>query len=113
MVHFRELLDYAVGHLQHAISLNPRFAPAYVRLADLYVQDASRLEEALPLLRRATEIEPDNAAYWVDLGRLLVRLHRLEEAQAAGQQGLAVVRAASSRRLVEGFLCEFEPGCPR
>lgn len=105
--------EESVGHLQRAISLNPRFAPAYVRLADHYAQGASRLEEALPLLRRATEIEPDHAAYWVDLGRLLLRLHRLEEAQAAGQQGLAVVRAASSRRLVEAFLGEFEPGGPR
>ena len=80
-----------------------------MRLAELYAQDAGRLEEALPLLRRATEIEPDNAAYWVDLGRLLLQLHRLEDAQAAGQQGLAVVRAASSRGLVEAFLREFEP----
>ena len=99
----------AEAHLQRAINLEPEFAQAYVRLAELYAQDAGRLEEALPLLRRATEIEPDNAAYWVNLGRLLLQLQRVEEAQAAGQQGLAVVRAASSRGLVEAFLREFEP----
>jgi tetratricopeptide (TPR) repeat protein len=125
------VLVRAEDHLQRAIDLNPGFAPAYVRLADLYAQHASRvtklrkpsseerscepreaslLEEALPLMRRATELEPDNAAHWVDLGRLLLRLHRLEEAREAGRQGLAVVRAASSRELVEAFLRELEGG---
>lgn len=99
----------AEGLLRRAIDLNAEFAPAYVQLADLYGQSAGRMEEALSLMRRATELEPDNAAYWVDRGRLLLRLHRVEEAQAAGQQGLAVVRAASARELVEAFLREFEP----
>jgi tetratricopeptide (TPR) repeat protein len=99
--------DSAEGYLRHAVELNPGFAEAFVRLADIYVR-AGRLQEALPLLRRATDIEPDNSAYWVALGRLLVRLDQPDEAWAAGRQGLAAARSARSRELLEGFTRELE-----
>jgi tetratricopeptide (TPR) repeat protein len=99
----------AEGYLRRAVELNPGFAEAYVRLADIYVRDGDRLPEGLQLLRRATEIEPDNGAYWVALGRLLVRLDQPNEAMAAGRQGLATARSAQSRELLEGFMGELEP----
>ncbi len=92
--------------LRRAIDLNPGFAEAYVRLADLYAQEeVGRLEEALPLMRTATELEPDNVGYWVDLGKLLLRLNRSDEAREVGRRGLAVApRSAGSRELLEAFL---------
>ena len=99
----------AEDYLRRAIGLNPGFAEPYVRLADLYAQDAGRVEEALPLVRRATELEPENAAYWLDLGKLLLRLHRSDEARNVGRQGLAVASwSNSSRELLEAFLRELE-----
>ncbi len=100
----------AEEYLRHAIDLDPGFAPAYVRLADLYARQADRVEEALPLRRRATELEPENAAYWVEFGKLLVRLNRPGEAREAGERGLASARSASSRGLVGAFLRDLEQG---
>jgi tetratricopeptide (TPR) repeat protein len=91
--------------LRRAIDLNPTFAEAYVRLADVYTQETGRLEEALPLMRRATEIEPDNAGYWLDFGKLLLGLNRPDEARDMGRRGLAVAAwSESSRCLLEAFL---------
>jgi tetratricopeptide (TPR) repeat protein len=91
--------------LRCAIDLNPGFAESYVRLADVYSQEPDRLEEALPLVRRATELEPDNAAYWLDLGKLLLRLHRTDEAREVGRQGLTVASwSPGSRELLGAFL---------
>ena len=94
----------AEDYLRRAIDLDPRFAPAYSRLAGLYAQQEARLGDALPLQQRATELEPENPAYWVDLGRLLASLKRPAEAREAGAKGLAAARSVSSRRLVETFL---------
>ncbi|MFH1269030.1 MAG: tetratricopeptide repeat protein, partial [Planctomycetota bacterium] len=92
--------------LRRAIELNPAFAPAYARLADLYARDEGRASEAVPLARRAAELEPDNPGYWLDLGKLLLRLDRPREAREAGERGLAAARSASVRRAVEAFLRE-------
>jgi tetratricopeptide (TPR) repeat protein len=98
----------AEDYLRQAVELNPGFAEAYVRLADIYGQEPDRLGEALQLMRRATDLEPDNSAYWVALGRLLVRLDQPGAARAAGRQGLVAARSARSRKLLEGFMRELE-----
>jgi tetratricopeptide (TPR) repeat protein len=96
--------------IRRAIDLNPAFAEAYVRLADIYAQEAGRLEEALPLMRRATEIEPDNAGYWLDFGKLLLGLNRPDEARDMGRRGLAVAAwSEASRGLLEAFLRRLAP----
>ena len=97
-------------YLRRAIDLDPGFAPAYVRLAALYTRQADRLEAALPLMRRATELEPENAAYWVEFGKLLVSLDRPGEALEARQRALASARSTGSRRLVEAFLRNLDQG---
>ncbi len=94
--------------LGRAIELNSRFAPAYARLANLYSQGGVGLEAVLPLMRRATELEPENASYWVELGSVLSRLHRSGEAREALKQGLAQSRSARGRRLLELALADLE-----
>lgn len=62
----RQLVE---NHLRRAIDLNPAFAPAYIRLADMYVV-AGRTADALPLLERAAALEPEDAAARAQLERL-------------------------------------------
>lgn len=57
------------NHLRRAIDLNPAFAPAYIRLADMYVE-AGRPADALRLLERAAALEPEDAATRAQLERL-------------------------------------------
>ena len=68
-----------------------------------------QLEAAATLARRAAQLDPDNGAYWIGLGQLLVRLDRLENARAAGENGLVAARSAEVRELARAFLESLEP----
>jgi tetratricopeptide (TPR) repeat protein len=59
----------AEDDLRRAIDLNPAFAPAYSRLAEISIQ-AGRPADALPLLERAVALEPEDAAARALLERL-------------------------------------------
>lgn len=93
-------------YLRKSIDLSKSFAPAYSRLAAVYASEEGRSDDALTLLVRTTELEPEDPAYWVDLGRFLSGRNRTVEARQAGEKGLAVARSVSARRLVEKFLNE-------
>jgi tetratricopeptide (TPR) repeat protein len=108
--YYRALIDARRREhdLRRAIELNPAFAPAYAQLADLYAADAAVSLDALPLLRRATELEPAAAAHWIRLGHLLLLVDRPQEARAAAKQGLASARAAPVRALAQDLLLDIE-----
>lgn len=72
----------AESHLKSAVSLDPRFAPARVSLAKLYLRDG-RAAEALNELEAALAADPDLADTHYQMGRALQRLKRAEESQVA------------------------------
>jgi tetratricopeptide (TPR) repeat protein len=79
------LIAIAVGDVQRAeqayktaLRLDPRFAPVYVNLADLYRQQR-RDQEGERVLRSGIEANADNADLQYALGLLLVREKRLSE----------------------------------
>lgn len=59
------------AHLRRTIALAPRFAPAYVRLANLLADEDK--EEAITLLRKVVEIEPKMPVYRVRLAKMVRR----------------------------------------
>lgn len=75
----------AEAHLKEAVALDPKFAPAYVSLAKLYMR-GERLAEAVALLEQAVSSDPGLAEAHYNLGRALVRLKRPDEAKAALEQ---------------------------
>ncbi len=94
----------AEHYLRRTIDLSPRFAAAYSRLAGLYARQDGRLSEAVPLLRRATELEPENPASWIELATVLRALDQFDAALRAGEMGLSAARTAGSRKAAEDFL---------
>jgi Tfp pilus assembly protein PilF len=72
----------AEAHLREAIALDPKFAPARVSLAKLYVR-GERLAEAVTLLQNAVASDPNLADAHYNLGRALMRLKRTAEAKVA------------------------------
>lgn len=72
----------AEAHLKEAITLDPKFAPARVSLAKLYMR-GERLAEAVALLKSAVSSDPNLAEAHYNLGRALVRLNRSAEAKVA------------------------------
>ncbi|HEX8283182.1 MAG TPA: tetratricopeptide repeat protein [Pyrinomonadaceae bacterium] len=82
----------AESHLKEAVALDPKFAPARVSLAKLYMR-GERFAEAVAQLQSAVATDPNLADAYYNLGRALMRLKRTEEAKVA---------LADFKRLSEG-----------
>ena len=59
----------AEASLARALQLNPYFAPAYMALARLYLQDDQKVDRALELVRKAVDIEPGSFSNQMMLGK--------------------------------------------
>ena len=73
--------------LRRAIALNPEFAPAFMELSAQLAVDDERLEEALALAIKATELAPDVSGVWRNLAHVLERMDRPDEARDAMERG--------------------------
>jgi len=67
--------------LLRVLDINPKFAPAFVELAKLYVREGE-LNKALGLSRKAEQLEPWRAGYHLLSGQILLRLGRDTDAAA-------------------------------
>ena len=79
--------DEAEASLRRAIELNPSFAPAFVVLSAQLAADVERLDEALALATKATELAPDVSGAWRNLAHVLERMGREDEARQAMERG--------------------------
>jgi TolB-like protein/Flp pilus assembly protein TadD len=74
--------DNAENTFKYAIDLNPNNVDALDIYAD-FLRDERRDQEALPVIRRALELDPLSATLLHDLGRAQIALGQFEEAQLA------------------------------
>ena len=79
--------DEAETSLRRAIELNPNFAPALVVLSAHLAVDVERLNEALALATKATDLAPDVSGAWRNLAHVLERMGRPDEARQAMERG--------------------------
>jgi Tfp pilus assembly protein PilF len=79
---------------RQALTLNPRFTPALINLADLYRQ-LDRDADAEPLLRQALAIDPEDSIAHEALGLLSIRRGRMPDALAHLQRANALAPANS------------------
>jgi tetratricopeptide (TPR) repeat protein len=73
-------IDAAVERFGRLLERAPDFAPALNYLGYLWIERGENLERALPMVERATRIDPDNGAYVDSLGWGYFRSGRLAEA---------------------------------
>jgi tetratricopeptide (TPR) repeat protein len=78
--------DYAVEWLSRAIRKEPR--AEYLSTLGLVLKQAGQLEEALSVLDKAIQLEPDDAELWKALGGVLATLNRSAEAVLSFQHVL-------------------------
>src|SRR5690625_1137947 len=64
---------------------------------------ADNLEKALEHLQKATEHKPGQTMAWQELGTVLNRLERPEEASQAWQQGVETARANGDQQAAKGM----------
>ncbi len=74
-------LDAAVEAFRQVLGHSPDFAPALNYLGYLWAERGENLEEALKLLERAVEIDPDNGAYLDSLGWTQFQRRELDRAR--------------------------------
>ena len=103
-----EVFADAQKSLERAIQLNPNFAPAYAALSSLYGVHDERLEDALAAARKAAELEPGDAAYYLNVGMVLLRMGRIEEAHKVGQDVLAAAKTPQEKASAEVFAGQVE-----
>lgn len=72
--------DEVETSLRTAIKLNPRFAPAYDRLAVLYGTRHEKLDEAHMLELQALQLEPGNVNYRLNTANILAEQERYDDA---------------------------------
>jgi tetratricopeptide (TPR) repeat protein len=77
--------DEASRHYYEALAVDPGFAPSRANLARLLF-DAGMLEEALVQFKRLVEVQPDLPDAAQGLAETLLRLKRIDEAEAVTEQ---------------------------
>jgi tetratricopeptide (TPR) repeat protein len=90
--------------LRAAIKINPNFAPAYDALGGFYGMRGERLEEARILELQAVELEPNNVRFRVNMGNLLLRMQRGDDALKVGELALEMAKTPEDTAMAETFL---------
>jgi tetratricopeptide (TPR) repeat protein len=94
--------------LRSAIRLNPRFAPAYDRLAVYYAMRRENLDEAHMLSLQAVQLEPDIAAFRVNAANELIEMDRFDDAITVLRNAEKVAKDPGEAELVQGRIDEVE-----
>jgi predicted O-linked N-acetylglucosamine transferase (SPINDLY family) len=81
--------DEALTHIEHAVGLHPRHAPAHVTRGNI-LRELRRREEAVTSYEQALAIDPGHARAWCNLGLTLGDLERYDEALASQDKALEI-----------------------
>lgn len=92
--------------LAAAIRLNPRFAPAYDRLAALYGQRHEKLDEAHLLNVQALTLDPTNVNFRINTAGILMEMDRLDDAVRVLQAAEPVARTPLELDVVRRVLAQ-------
>jgi tetratricopeptide (TPR) repeat protein len=87
LCHANGLLDSATTAYRALAVLQPN-EPRWPHLLATIIAGDGRLEEALPLLRRTTELAPERVIAWLTLGDALLKSNHTDEATAAYSSAL-------------------------
>jgi tetratricopeptide (TPR) repeat protein len=84
--------DRSVSTFERLLSLDPDHAPALNYLGYMWADQGVRLGEALALIERAVELQPENGAYLDSYAWVLYRLGRTRDAEAKVRQALDYIQ---------------------
>lgn len=91
----------ATAAFEQAVSVQPRFSPAWAELASIYADRPATLGRALQAAQHAASLEPGNVRYQYDLAFVLSRLGRADDARKIALQIRNSDDPEASRRVSE------------
>jgi tetratricopeptide (TPR) repeat protein len=105
--------DYgaAEDYLRKAIALNPNFGRAFAMLYQILMNQEAKLPEAFEVCKKAAELEPFEMNHRLNIGRILIRLHRCDEAQSHAEHLRATSRTDAERTQAESLLSMVKRQC--
>jgi tetratricopeptide (TPR) repeat protein len=94
----------AEAYLRKAIAIHPQFVPAYSMLSSILIHNEAKRAEALEMARKAAELEPGEVRHQIHVGRILLAMDKVEEAQTIGQRALASAHTDADRMDADSLL---------
>jgi tetratricopeptide (TPR) repeat protein len=90
--------------LEKVLSLSPDFVPAHAFLSVAYAQEPNKdTDKAFKSARRASELEPGNLAYFIDIGKALLAAGRIPEAKKIAETAHKVATTTGDRNMATSF----------
>jgi tetratricopeptide (TPR) repeat protein len=99
-----ETLHAAQQDLEMAVRRNSEYAPAFYWLSLVYSHGQKTQSQAIAAATRATELDPRQIAYLVNVGHLLLNNHRDEEAGFVAEKALKAAHSVPEQKMVQGLL---------
>jgi tetratricopeptide (TPR) repeat protein len=97
------------AELETVIGLAPEFAPAYAFLSTACTKEPNKdATRALNYAMRATNLEPGNLAYFVDVGKALLAARRIPEARQVAEVAKKLASSTGERNLTAEFSKQIE-----
>jgi tetratricopeptide (TPR) repeat protein len=90
--------------LEKVISLNPDFVPAHAFLSIVYAQDPGKdTDKALKSAMRASDLEPGNLAYFIDIGKASLAAGRIADARKVADVAQKIATTSNDRLQATNF----------
>jgi tetratricopeptide (TPR) repeat protein len=90
--------------VEKVLSVSPDFAAAHAFLSIAYAQDPAKdTDRAVKAARRASELEPGNLAYFIDIGKALLAAGRIPEAKKVAETAQRVATTTGDRNMATNF----------
>jgi hypothetical protein len=92
------------AELEKVLSLSPDFVPAHAFLSIAYAQEPNKdTDKAFKSARRASELEPGNLAYFIDIGKALLAAGHIPDARKIGETAHKVATTTGDRNMATSF----------
>ena len=86
----RGQMDHAVLAAQEALAKKPEFEPALLKLAELYLNSAGKLEKAETTIKQLIARNPAHPSAYGLLGIIYLKLRKFDEAEATVRRSLEI-----------------------
>ena len=96
--------DRAEASLRESVKINPKFAPAFDRLAVLLGMQGKNLDEARMMGVTAVALDPSNVDYRINVANVLVRMQKADDALRVLNSASKVAKTPEESQMVADAL---------